>query len=44
MGRMQLSVRAFAMRLKHMGFDHSVVYDTAGRNWALETCSSGIVR
>ncbi|HEY0209761.1 sugar isomerase [Acerihabitans sp.] len=28
MGRMQLSVRAFAMRLKHMGFDSYVVYDT----------------
>jgi 6-phospho-3-hexuloisomerase len=28
MGRMQLSVRAFAMRLKHMGFDAYVVYDT----------------
>lgn len=28
MGRMQLSVRAFAMRLKHMGFDCYVVYDT----------------
>ncbi len=27
-GRMQLSVRAFAMRLKHMGFDSYVVYDT----------------
>lgn len=28
MGRMQLSVRGFAMRLKHMGFDSYVVYDT----------------
>ncbi|MBV9671382.1 MAG: sugar isomerase [Verrucomicrobia bacterium] len=28
MGRMQLSVRAFAMRLKHMGIDTYVVYDT----------------
>jgi 6-phospho-3-hexuloisomerase len=28
MGRMQLSARAFAMRLKHMGFDTYVVYDT----------------
>jgi len=28
MGRMALSVRAFAMRLKHMGFDIYVVYDT----------------
>ncbi|XBS70694.1 sugar isomerase [Acerihabitans sp. KWT182] len=28
MGRMQLSVRAFAMRLKHMGFDSYIVYDT----------------
>jgi hypothetical protein len=28
MGRMQLSVRAFAMRLKHMGFDTCVVFDT----------------
>jgi 6-phospho-3-hexuloisomerase len=28
MGRMQLSVRAFAMRLKHMGFDTYVVFDT----------------
>jgi 6-phospho-3-hexuloisomerase len=28
MGRMQLSVRGFAMRLKHMGFDTYVVYDT----------------
>lgn len=28
MGRMQLSVRAFAMRLKHMGLDCYVVYDT----------------
>jgi 6-phospho-3-hexuloisomerase len=27
-GRMQLSVRAFAMRLKHIGFDTYVVYDT----------------
>ncbi len=27
-GRMKLSVRAFAMRLKHMGFDSYVVYDT----------------
>ncbi len=28
MGRMKLSVRGFAMRLKHMGFDSYVVYDT----------------
>lgn len=28
MGRMQLAVRGFAMRLKHMGFDSYVVYDT----------------
>lgn len=28
MGRMQLSARAFAMRLKHMGLDTYVVYDT----------------
>lgn len=28
MGRMQLSVRGFAMRLKHMGFDSYIVYDT----------------
>ena len=28
MGRMGLSVRGFAMRLKHMGFDTYVVYDT----------------
>jgi 6-phospho-3-hexuloisomerase len=28
MGRMQLSVRGFAMRLKHMGFDTYIVYDT----------------
>ncbi|MBB1073918.1 sugar isomerase [Rhodoferax sp. 4810] len=28
MGRMQLSARAFAMRLKHMGFDTYMVYDT----------------
>ncbi|PKH25762.1 sugar isomerase [Enterobacterales bacterium CwR94] len=28
MGRMQLSVRGFAMRLKHMGFDSYLVYDT----------------
>jgi 6-phospho-3-hexuloisomerase len=28
MGRMQLSVRGFTMRLKHMGFDAYVVYDT----------------
>src|ERR1700704_5913303 len=28
MGRMQLSVRAFAMRLKHMGINTYVVYDT----------------
>jgi 6-phospho-3-hexuloisomerase len=27
-GRMQLSVRGFAMRLKHMGFDTYVVFDT----------------
>jgi 6-phospho-3-hexuloisomerase len=28
MGRMQASLRAFAMRLKHMGFDAAVVFDT----------------
>jgi 6-phospho-3-hexuloisomerase len=28
MGRMQASVRGFAMRLKHMGFDAYVVFDT----------------
>ncbi|MDC7236145.1 MAG: sugar isomerase [Sphaerochaetaceae bacterium] len=28
MGRMALSMRGFAMRLKHMGFDVYVVYDT----------------
>ena len=28
MGRMQASMRAFAMRLKHMGFDAYVVFDT----------------
>ena len=28
MGRMQLSVRGFTMRLKHMGFDTYIVYDT----------------
>jgi 6-phospho-3-hexuloisomerase len=28
MGRMQLSARAFAMRLKHMGIETYVVYDT----------------
>jgi 6-phospho-3-hexuloisomerase len=28
MGRMQLSVRAFAMRLKHMGINTYIVYDT----------------
>jgi 6-phospho-3-hexuloisomerase len=28
MGRMQLSVRAFAMRLRHMGINTNVVYDT----------------
>jgi 6-phospho-3-hexuloisomerase len=28
MGRMQLSARGFAMRLKHMGFDTYIVYDT----------------
>jgi 6-phospho-3-hexuloisomerase len=28
MGRMALSVRGFAMRLKHMGFDTYIVYDT----------------
>jgi 6-phospho-3-hexuloisomerase len=28
MGRMQASLRAFAMRLKHMGFDTYVVFDT----------------
>jgi 6-phospho-3-hexuloisomerase len=28
MGRMALSMRGFAMRLKHMGFDTYVVYDT----------------
>ncbi|MDR0361957.1 MAG: sugar isomerase [Planctomycetota bacterium] len=27
-GRMKMSVRGFAMRLKHMGFDSYVVYDT----------------
>lgn len=27
MGRMQLSVRGFAMRLKHMGFDSYIVYE-----------------
>lgn len=28
MGRMLASLRAFAMRLKHMGFDTSIVFDT----------------
>ena len=28
MGRMQASMRGFAMRLKHMGFDTYVVFDT----------------
>ena len=28
MGRMQLSVRAFAMRLTHMGISTHIVYDT----------------
>jgi 6-phospho-3-hexuloisomerase len=28
LGRMQASLRAFAMRLKHMGFDTHVVFDT----------------
>ena len=28
MGRMALSMRGFAMRLKHMGFDTYIVYDT----------------
>jgi len=28
LGRMQASMRAFAMRLKHMGFDAYVVFDT----------------
>lgn len=28
MGRMGLSMRGFAMRLKHMGFDTYIVYDT----------------
>jgi 6-phospho-3-hexuloisomerase len=28
LGRMQASMRAFAMRLKHMGFDTYVVFDT----------------
>jgi len=28
MGRMGLSMRGFAMRLKHMGFDAYIVYDT----------------
>ncbi len=28
MGRMALSMRGFAMRLKHMGFDVYIVYDT----------------
>src|SRR5205823_2066627 len=28
MGRMQASMRGFAMRLKHMGFDAYVVFDT----------------
>lgn len=28
MGRMALSMRGFAMRLKHMGFDTHIVYDT----------------
>jgi 6-phospho-3-hexuloisomerase len=32
MGRMQCSVRAFVMRLMHMGFDAHVVYDTTCPN------------
>jgi len=28
LGRMQASMRGFAMRLKHMGFDTYVVFDT----------------
>jgi 6-phospho-3-hexuloisomerase len=31
MGRMQLSVRAFAIRLTHMGIPTYVVYDTTSR-------------
>jgi 6-phospho-3-hexuloisomerase len=31
MGRMQLSVRAFAMRLTHIGIPTYVVYDTTSR-------------
>jgi 6-phospho-3-hexuloisomerase len=44
MGRMQLSVRAFAMRLKHMGFDPTSSLTRRARELAPETCSSGIVR
>ncbi|QWA12251.1 hypothetical protein GTU79_05710 [Sodalis ligni] len=40
MGRMQLSVRAFAMRLKHMGFDSYVVYDTTTPCIGEGTCLS----
>ena len=31
MGRMQLSIRAFAMRLTHMGIPTNVVFDTTSR-------------
>ena len=40
MGRMQASMRGFAMRLKHMGFDAYVVFDTTTPVMARATCSS----
>lgn len=54
MGRMQASVRAFAMRLKHMGLDAYVVFDTTTPaigpgdllivNGAVTTIDLGIIR
>jgi 6-phospho-3-hexuloisomerase len=54
MGRMLASLRAFAMRLKHMGFDTSVVFDTTTPgigpgdllivNCAVTTIELGIIR
>ena len=54
MGRMLASLRAFAMRLKHMGFDTYVVFDTTTPdigpgdllivNCAVTTIDLGIIR
>ena len=44
MGRMQASMRGFAMRLKHMGFDAWVVFDTTTPAIGRETSSSSTAR